>query len=223
MLNTNLRSSLAALPFALLSLVACTIAVNEDYGHGPAHGHDGSDHTAECNHDYEHCVDDADDAGEIDECTELKDLCLYGHVDRDEEPEDLTEVCIDLQIECLEEAEDGADVEACEALFDHCVAPQECVGDCAQSCSAPSLSGCLGSYVGCAGAAGSADEIEQCGDKLEQCTETLGEVECLPGGDSELLDICLTEHSLCISIGLGGSSDHEKACSAALAACTGAK
>jgi len=126
--KTDLRSSLVALPFALLSLVACTISVNEEYGHG--HGHHGSSHAAECYEDYDHCIDDADGADEIDECGELNDICLYGHVDPEEEPEDRTEVCIDLQIECLEEAEDDADVEACEALFDRCVAP-ECVDGCA--------------------------------------------------------------------------------------------
>ena len=189
MLNLFLRPLFATLPFALLSLGACTISVNEGHGHGP--GHDsGSDH---------------DDGS-----------------DEPEEPEDLTELCIDLQIECLEDAENSNDVEACGALFDHCAAPQACVGECSAACSAHSLSGCLGSHIDCSGAAESADDLEDCADNLDQCTENLGNAQCLPSGDSELLDACLKEHSLCISIGFGDPEEQEKVCSAALATCTGA-
>ncbi len=221
----DLRSPLAALPFALLSLVACTITVNEEYGHG--HGHDtghapGNDHVEACLEEYGECVDDADDAREIDACGEAKELCLDGS-SPPEEPEDLTELCIDLQVECLEEAEDSEDVEACEALFDHCVQPQVCVDGCAQACSAPGLSSCLGSYIGCAGSANSADELDTCEDDLEGCTGSLGSGQCLPSGDSELLDLCLAEHSLCVSLGFGDQGEQGKVCSAALTGCTGAE
>jgi len=202
--------SLAALSWALVCTIGCTISVNEDYGDGHGH-HDDFDREEACYDEYERCLDGADvDADEIDACTSMKDICLEGQTGagREDPAEVSTQTCIGLQIACLEGAESLAEVDACEELFDHCT------GSASGVCAPPTLEGCLAEHRDCA--EGADGQLELCADAFVDCAEAQGML-CLGESTPAQHAACLGEHLMCAS--LASSSAETIACMSAFNVC----